>query len=85
MRIIFPLLAVMGVAATAPLAHAYVGPGATLGAVVLVVGVLGALVLWVFALVWYPCKRLWRRWRGIGKETDAERTASTTEDRSTPQ
>lgn len=85
MKTILLLPAVIGAAATAPVVHAYVGPGATLGAVVLVLGVLGALVLWVFALAWYPFKRLWQRWRGTGKEANAGRGAPTTEDQSTRQ
>lgn len=66
-----PSLAALGVQALAPAAHAYIGPGVATGTVVLVLGVLGALALWVFALVWYPCKRLWRRWRG-NERTAAE-------------
>lgn len=77
-----PLLAAMGVQALpAPAAHAYIGPGVATGTVVLVLGVLGALLLWVFALVWYPCKRLWRRWRGSGRRAgQAERAGRAAED-----
>ena len=59
-----PLLAAAAVMTLSSTAHAYVGPGVALSTIVMGLGVLGALLLWVFVLVWYPVKRLWRRWRG---------------------
>ncbi len=37
---------------------AYVGPGLGLGAIGVVLGILGSIVLAVFGLFWYPIKRI---------------------------
>lgn len=42
-------------------AHAYIGPGAGLGAIGTVLAVIGALFLLVVGFVWYPVKRLLRK------------------------
>jgi hypothetical protein len=39
-------------------AHAYIGPGAGAGAVAVVLGILGSIVLGLIGVVWYPIKRL---------------------------
>ena len=41
--------------------HAYIGPGMGLGVIGIVLGILGAIVLAFFAILWYPFKRLWNR------------------------
>jgi hypothetical protein len=38
--------------------HAYIGPGMGAGALAVVFGVLGAIFLGLFAILWYPIKRL---------------------------
>ena len=40
------------------LAAAYIGPGVASGAIGAVLGVIGAVFLAIFAVVWYPIKRL---------------------------
>lgn len=42
-------------------ALAYIGPGAGAGLIVTVLGILTAICLAVFAVVWYPIKRLLKR------------------------
>lgn len=42
-------------------AFAYVGPGIGAGTIAVVLGVLGSILLAVFAIVWYPLKRLLNR------------------------
>lgn len=42
-------------------AMAYIGPGAGISAIGSLLALLGAIVLAVFGLVWYPVKRLIRR------------------------
>ena len=80
------LLAAMAVLTLAPTAHAYVGPGVASSTIVLVLGILGSILIWVFALVWYPFKHLWRRWRGSEQVVeDAEHTASSKGDVAPPQ
>lgn len=44
-------------------AYAYVGPGLGLGAVVAVLTVIFSSILAVFAIVWYPVKRLFRKFK----------------------
>lgn len=39
-------------------AHAYIGPGLGAGAVAAVLGVIGAIFLALFAIIWYPIKRM---------------------------
>jgi uncharacterized membrane protein len=40
------------------LAMAYIGPGVGAGAIGAVIGVIGSILLAIFAVVWYPIKRL---------------------------
>ena len=42
-------------------AQAYVGPGLSAGAIAVVLGVIGSVFLALFALVWYPLKRLMKK------------------------
>ncbi len=46
---------------SAPAAHAYVGPGAGLSAIGVLVALIGAIALAIVGFVWYPLKRLFRR------------------------
>ncbi len=41
-------------------ARAYLGPGAGLGAIGVVLGLIGSVFLGLFALIWYPVKRTWK-------------------------
>jgi hypothetical protein len=42
-------------------AQAYVGPGLSTGAAAVVLGILGSVVLALFALIWYPVKRMLKK------------------------
>lgn len=42
---------------------AYIGPGATGGAIAVVLGVIGSIILAIFSLLWYPFKRIFRMLR----------------------
>ena len=44
-------------------AFAYIGPGLASGAVVAVLGTFAGLVMLVVGVIWYPVKRLIRRFR----------------------
>jgi flagellar motor component MotA len=50
-------------------AMAYIGPGVAVGMITTVLGILGAIVLLIFALFWYPLKRLLKRNSHSGKTT----------------
>ncbi len=41
-----------------PPAQAYIGPGAGAGTIAVVLGILAAIVMAFFAVLWYPVKRL---------------------------
>ncbi|WP_299681660.1 hypothetical protein [uncultured Roseobacter sp.] len=42
-------------------AHAYVGPGLGLGAIAVILGIIGSILLAVFAVLWYPIKRMMKK------------------------
>lgn len=54
-------------------ALAYIGPGVGAGALGAVIGVIGAIFLAIFAIVWYPVKRLLK---GRKKPGRTDKTAS---------
>jgi hypothetical protein len=51
---------------TPGLAQAYGGPGVGLGAISVVLGIVGSVFLMTLSLVWYPVKRMIRAMRGRG-------------------
>lgn len=57
------MLFVLAAAILATPAHAYVGPGSSLGAIGVFLGLIGTLILALVSFVWYPFKRLLRRLR----------------------
>ncbi|WP_233252520.1 hypothetical protein [Maritimibacter sp. 55A14] len=55
-------------------ALAYIGPGLGAGAIAAVLGVVGSIFLAVFAVLYYPIKRMLRKRRGEAK-TEADEAA----------
>lgn len=55
-------------------ALAYVGPGLGAGAIGAVLGVLGAILLGAFAMIYYPIKRARRRRREARASTEAKQS-----------
>lgn len=55
------------------MAQAYIGPGVGAGALGAVIGVIGAIFLAIFAIVWYPVKRMMK---GKKKPSQTDKTAS---------
>ena len=53
-------------------AMAYIGPGVGAGAIGAVLGVIGSIFLAIFAVVWYPIKRLLK-----GRKKSASATSKT--------
>ena len=51
-------------------AAAYVGPGLGAGAVAVVLGLLGALLMAIVAVVWYPIKRFRRKRQNLKDNGD---------------
>jgi hypothetical protein len=56
-KLIPVLLVAVSVLAASP-AAAYIGPGAGAGTIAVVLGVLAAIIMAFFAILWYPLKRL---------------------------
>lgn len=56
-------LSLLNIILTASYAHAYGGPGSSLGAVLVVVGIVGTLFLSIMSFFWYPIKRFIRKIR----------------------
>lgn len=54
-------------------AQAYVGPGSSLGAIGVFVGIVVTVILTLLSFVWYPFKRLARRVRRKDSAVDDER------------
>lgn len=52
------LIALAGFAVSADPAAAYIGPGLGAGAIGMILGVLASIGLAIFAIFWYPIKRL---------------------------
>ncbi|WP_300064211.1 hypothetical protein [uncultured Roseobacter sp.] len=57
----FALLAALVTLALPHAAHAYVGPGLGLGAIAVILGIIGSILLAVFAVLWYPIKRMMKK------------------------
>lgn len=62
MKINLVLGVVVAMVAATP-ALAYIGPGAGIGAIGTVVAVIGAVLLMIVGFVWYPVKRLLKRFK----------------------
>jgi hypothetical protein len=62
-RTISAAAAILMLAMTPAPALAYMGPGLGLGAIGTALGLVGAVLLGLFSVLWYPCKRLVRRLR----------------------
>lgn len=56
------LLSVLLLTLSAP-AYAYIGPGLGLGTIGIAVGLVVSLFLALFAVIWYPAKRIYRKFR----------------------
>ncbi|MDH5556143.1 MAG: hypothetical protein OEZ03_02265 [Alphaproteobacteria bacterium] len=50
-------------------AHAYIGPGAGAGTIAIVLGVIGSFFLAFVAILWYPLKRLIKRWKTVAPKS----------------
>ncbi len=44
-------------------AHAYIGPGLGAGTIGVILGIIGSVFIALFAIIWYPLKRLIKKRR----------------------
>ena len=72
-RTLFALFAIL---ISSP-AMAYIGPGLGAGTIGVILGVLGSIVLALFAIFWYPIKRMMRKNK---TEDDAKAVEQQTEE-----
>ncbi len=63
-------LALVALLAAAP-AQAYIGPGLGAGTIGVILGLLGSVLIAVFAFFWYPIKRTFKKLTSSG-EQDAD-------------
>lgn len=52
-------------------AQAYIGPGLGGGTLTVVLGFLASIFLALFAVIWYPVKRLVRKMKSSGKKSES--------------
>ena len=64
------ILACLILLAVATPAAAYIGPGVGAGVIAVVLGILGAAVMALLAVLWFPIKRLLRRMRAPTGENE---------------
>ena len=64
------LLLIIGLAVASLPAHAYIGPGMGAGAIASVLGVLGAILLAIFGVLYYPIKRILKKRKSAQKTND---------------
>jgi flagellar motor component MotA len=50
--------------------HAYIGPGMGAGAIIATLGVLGAIFLAIFGVLYYPIKRILKKRKSAMKKND---------------
>ncbi len=51
-------------------AYAYIGPGGGLTAIGAIIAVIAVVIVLFFGFLWYPIKRLRKKWRARQTETD---------------
>lgn len=74
-RSIFNLLAAAVVLTLyAGSAQAYIGPGVASGALAAVVGVLGSILLALFAVIYYPIKRMLKRRKSVSGDAGSDQS-----------
>lgn len=61
MRLITTVLFVIMMVLCPVCAKAYIGPGLGVGTIGVILGVLGSIVIALFAFLWYPIKRLLKK------------------------
>ena len=70
MRLMATVLLTFIVVLTPVCGMAYIGPGLATGTIGVILGILGSICIAVFALLWYPFKRLLKKIKKLsGKNT----------------
>lgn len=70
------LLLTLALVALPGLAHAYIGPGMGAGAIAAALGVIGSILLALFAVIYYPIKRMRKKRRDASMAQEAPGSAA---------
>ena len=54
-------------------AYAYIGPGMGLGAIITILGTIGVLILSIFAIIYYPLKKFFKKFQNKKKNTNQKK------------
>ena len=54
-------------------AYAYIGPGMGLGAIITILGTIGVLILSIFAIIYYPLKKLFKKFQNKKKNINQKK------------
>ena len=54
-------------------AYAYIGPGLGVGTIAVILGVVGSIFLALFAILWYPIKRIFKKQRNKEEKKPMDR------------
>ena len=57
----FLILCIVSILVVPQIANAYVGPGLGAGTIGVILGIIGSIFIAIFAIVWYPLKRLLKK------------------------
>ena len=55
------ILCIVSILVAPQIANAYVGPGLGAGTIGVILGIIGSIFIAIFAIVWYPLKRLLKK------------------------
>ena len=56
-------------------AHAYLGPGLGAGTIAVVLGIAASVLIALFAVIWYPMKRMMKH-RGTSEDANSDRSGA---------
>lgn len=68
MQLIGKILVILSLVLVPTHAMAYVGPGLGAGTVGVVLGILGSICIALFAVLWYPFKRMIKKLKKTGQQ-----------------
>ena len=54
-------------------AYAYIGPGMGLGAIITILGTIGVLILSIFAIIYYPLKKFFKKFQNKKKNINQKK------------
>ena len=58
------------------IANAYIGPGLGAGTLGVIIGIIGSIFIALFAIIWYPLKRLFKKIKKTDSQRGAQKTSS---------